>query len=208
MDESKLTKRKRRSADEARAAILAAAVKRLQATGPAGVKLAEIARDVGVSHPAVLHHFGSREGLLVAVVREALDQLHQELFTVFAQAEERELPAVEILGKMAEVLEVGGHARVIAWLSLSGSAPDLEEQHLRQVAEVLHQRRLKALPPGSKDPGFEDSLFSAMLATQAVIAEALFGDGLRRSAGLADDETVRSRYRLWLAELFRSRVSV
>jgi len=37
--------------------------------------LQEIAADVGVSHSTILHHFGSREALVEAVVTRALDGL-------------------------------------------------------------------------------------------------------------------------------------
>src|ERR1700726_2617867 len=72
-------RRKRRTAEDARAAILDAAERRLVASGPAGIRLQEVAADVGVSHPTVLPHFGSREGLVEAVVARALDSLHARL---------------------------------------------------------------------------------------------------------------------------------
>src|ERR1700734_2003894 len=78
--------RKRRTAEEARAAILDAAERLLVAGGPAGLRLQEIAADVGVSHPTVLHHFGSREGLMEAVVARALDSLHADLLTAMREA--------------------------------------------------------------------------------------------------------------------------
>ena len=63
--------RTRRSAPEARRAILEAAEKRLREGGPEAVRLQDLARDLGVSHPAILHHFGSREKLIRAVMRDA-----------------------------------------------------------------------------------------------------------------------------------------
>ena len=57
----------RRTAEETRAAILDAAERRLKASGPASIRLQDVAAEAGISHPAVLHHFGSREGLVQAV---------------------------------------------------------------------------------------------------------------------------------------------
>src|SRR5271165_6132693 len=71
--------RRRRTGEDARTAILDAAEQRLVASGPAGIRLQEVAADVGLSHPTVLHHFGSREGLVEAVVARALDSLHAGL---------------------------------------------------------------------------------------------------------------------------------
>src|SRR4051812_32579591 len=71
--------RRRRDAEDARAAILDAAERRLVLAGPAGIRLQEVAADVGVSHPTVLHHFGSREALVAAVIHRALERIHAEV---------------------------------------------------------------------------------------------------------------------------------
>jgi len=55
-----------------RAAIMDAVEKRLQEVGPVGIRLQDVAADVGVSHPTVLHHFGSREELLRQIADRAL----------------------------------------------------------------------------------------------------------------------------------------
>lgn len=194
-------KRIRRTAEEARRAILQAAVDRLREAGPASIRLADIARDVGVSHPAILHHFGSREELLSAVVQEALERLHLELFQVLTRAEASEASSVEILNAMAETLETAGHARIIAWLNLSGVADAVDKDRMRLVADVVHARRLESLPPGTKAPDFEDTLFTCILATHAIMGEALIGASLRQSSGLAEDPDAPARFRRWLARL-------
>ena len=61
--------RTRRTADEARRLILDAAERQLAEVGPAGLRLQEVAKEVGVSHPTVLHHFGSREELVEYCLR-------------------------------------------------------------------------------------------------------------------------------------------
>src|SRR5262249_22912893 len=66
------SKRTRRTAEGARREILDAAEKRLRELGPDGVRLQQIASDVGVSHPAILHHFESFEGLIQQVVQRAV----------------------------------------------------------------------------------------------------------------------------------------
>src|SRR5580693_3024846 len=78
--------RRRRTAEQARSAILDAAERRLVADGPGAIRLQEVAKDVGVSHPTVLHHFGSREGLVEAVVARALDSLHGGLLAAVQTA--------------------------------------------------------------------------------------------------------------------------
>src|SRR5688572_20963460 len=69
----------RRSADEAQRVILDAAEQRLAQVGPAGLRLQEVAADAGIAHPTILHHFGSREGLIHAVVQRALGALYTDV---------------------------------------------------------------------------------------------------------------------------------
>ena len=70
-----MSKRIRRTPEEARALILRAARERLSRTGPEGLRLQDIAADAGISHPSILHHFGNREGLVRALTREAAEEL-------------------------------------------------------------------------------------------------------------------------------------
>ena len=53
---------------ETRARLLDAAVDYALAHGIAEVSLRQLAGALGTSHRMLIHHFGSREGLLVAVV--------------------------------------------------------------------------------------------------------------------------------------------
>ncbi len=47
--------------------ILEAAQASIARSGPAGLRLQEVAEAAGVSHPTILHHFESREGLIRAL---------------------------------------------------------------------------------------------------------------------------------------------
>lgn len=50
-----------------RAALIDAAVAELAAVGPAAMSLRKVAARAGVTHPAAIHHFGDKRGLLTAV---------------------------------------------------------------------------------------------------------------------------------------------
>ena len=76
-------RRRRLSSEDAREAILAATEKRLREVGPDALRLQEIASDVGLSHPTVLHHFGNREALVSAVVARAMLALETDLIACF-----------------------------------------------------------------------------------------------------------------------------
>ncbi|MGH7329781.1 MAG: TetR/AcrR family transcriptional regulator, partial [Polyangiaceae bacterium] len=64
MRKKKAKPRRRLDAEAARKLILDATERRLVRVGPSGIRLQEVAKDAGVSHPTVLHHFGSRELLV------------------------------------------------------------------------------------------------------------------------------------------------
>jgi len=58
MADTEPKKRVRRTKEEAQRVILDAAEERLANGGPEALRLQDIAADVGISHPAILHHFG------------------------------------------------------------------------------------------------------------------------------------------------------
>src|ERR1700730_12948685 len=80
--------RRRRSSAETRTAILEAAERRLLGGGPEAIRLQEIAADAGISHPAILHHFGSREGLVEAMVPRGIGKLQTQFLEGWPSAKE------------------------------------------------------------------------------------------------------------------------
>ncbi len=184
--------RRRRSAEAAREAILDAAERRLLDGGPDRIRLQDVAADVGVSHPAVLHHFGSRDALVQSVVDRALRRLEASLMTALA------VPAPDgaaLLDAVYATLVDGGHGRLLAWLLLSGGDAGLDltaaRKSWRAIIDATHAGRAGATR--------EDTAFTVVLAAFAVFGQALAGAPVLAMAGLP----ARSgpRFRRWLAEL-------
>jgi len=189
--------RRRRSAEEAREAILDAAEKRLVAQGPDGIRLQEVAADVGVSHPTVLHHFGTREGLVEAVVARALESLHADLLTAIGRSPKGPDQLHAILEACFEVLASKGHGRAFLWLSLAGYAPAMEALRVEKLAEAVHELRRQAFAQSKKRaPPFEDTFFTVLLPALALLSLSVTG-------GDAPDDALCSsaRFRAWLARL-------
>ncbi len=65
-----------------REAVLSRAVEVIEADGPEGFSLRSLAADLGVSHTAPRHHFGSREGVLTAVAAQGHRLLADRLIAV------------------------------------------------------------------------------------------------------------------------------
>ncbi len=186
--------RKRRTAEQARSAILDAAERRLVADGPGAIRLQEVAADVGVSHPTVLHHFGSREGLVEAVVVRALDSLHAVLVATMRTAPEHPEKVEAMLDGVFDALTSGGHGRAFLWLALSGYAPTVEELRVRSVADVVHEiRKEKRKQAGKRAPPAEDTYFTVLLPALALLSLSVIGH--------EDDPEGPARFRAWLARL-------
>lgn len=196
--------RVRRTADDAQREILDVTERILREHGPSGIRLQQIAEEVGVSHPAVLHHFGSREGLINAVVRRAVERLEADLIGAIAAPLSATKPlGVELIDRAFDVLVGGGHARVAAWLVLSGEWEFAAKSRVRVIAEAAHERRLqieRQLYPDAPMPTLEDTIFRTILVALTIFGEAIAGDKMRESAGITD-ANARDRFRDWLSQL-------
>jgi len=191
--------RKRRSAEEARTAILDAAEKRLVASGPAAIRLQEVAADVGVSHPTVLHHFGSREALVEAVVVRAIERLHAGLLSAMSASEPGTENVERMLDAVFDVLAGGGVGRTFLWLALSGYAP-AEDLPVRSVAEAVHAIRRQKRTGKKRAPLFEDTYFTVLLPALAMLSLSVVGVPEGQDAGDRDRLGTRA-FRRWLARL-------
>ena len=197
-------RRRRRTAEEARRAILEAAQKRLAECGPEEIRLQDIAADLGISHPAILHHFGSREVLMRELSRHAFESLNADLVAALAEPGSSE-DVVGWLDQVFETLRDRGHARLLAWGTLTGrmgaGAPREDDPHLLlDLARAVHARRCAdAVRDGADEPPFEEAIFAVQLVSAALLGDALIGGILRRSAGLSPDDASQERFRRWLA---------
>jgi AcrR family transcriptional regulator len=193
--------RRRRSAAETRSVILEAAERRLLGGGPEAIRLQEIAADAGISHPAILHHFGSREGLVEAMVLRGITNLQAQFLEGWPSAKEPDIEGV--LDRFYEVASRRGIARMLAWLILSGQGnrtmtpgvfkPAAERMHAGRVRRALNQRR--------RSPELEETLFAATLLFILVLGDSLFGPSVRRAIGLGSGADSTRRYRRWLSKV-------
>jgi AcrR family transcriptional regulator len=203
-------RRTRRASGDVRDAILDAAEMRVRQAGPGAIRLQEVAAEVGVSHPAVLHHFGSREGLVHAVVDRAIRRLQDDL----ARALARQLGGkrrgrepdggAELFQRVFEVLFDEGHARLMAWLLLSGFDPFATAEARAgwaHIAELTHARRVASAGAGSRrEPSYEDTRFTIVLSALALFGQAIAGRVTFELAGL-EGRGIDRRFREWLAEM-------
>ena len=191
---------RRRDVAQTRAAILDAAERRLIVGGPDAIRLEKIAADVGVSHPAILHHFKSREGLVEAMVLNGLKRFQVQILEGWPSAKEPDIEGT--FQRFYEIASRRGVARMLAGLILmrrdvAALGPDV----LRAAAERLHAGRLRrADRDGSNMPELEDSMFVATFLMIIVLGDSLFGTSVRRALGLHSKDSAQ-RFRRWLVRV-------
>jgi TetR/AcrR family transcriptional regulator, repressor for neighboring sulfatase len=194
-------KRRRRTPEEARRLILEAAQALIARTGPEGLRLQDIAAAAGISHPLILHHFGSREGLVRALTRQAAAELRDKLVAAMASSD------YSIEQQLDRVFDAfrDGLAQRLAWLTTvdPGGGEEETQMIMRDIADSLHTRRLAASPPGVAIERSDTDCLVHLVAT-AAFGDALFGARLRCSAGLSPTGETDRRFRLWLAALIRT----
>lgn len=202
----KVGKRLRRTAEEAQKQILDAAEELLCTAGPAGIRLQDVAKTVGVSHPTILHHFGSRGGLVQAVIERSMEKLYADLVKS-VQQEEGEVEPRDVLRQVYECLTEQGHARVLAWLILSNHEVVVGGERLSRFAEVVHAlRKERWRHPDQPVPEFEDTLFTVILGAAVFFGDALAGNALMGETHLANQEDARDRFRDWFSDLLMTKL--
>ncbi len=193
-------RRRRLDAEASRGGILDAAEARLVAVGPGGLRLQDIAEAAGVSHPTVLHHFGSREGLVRAVVERALHQINAELVEAITASRGDEERLQVMLARTSDALD-GGHARIVLWLALAGHPVGGAGTGLSGVVDAAHALRLSRACEGAPRPTREDTARTVVLATLALVAGSVLGPTLLENAGLSGGPRATQGFRRWLARL-------
>jgi len=193
------TPRTRRSAAEARQAILEVAQRELLRVGPEALRLTDLARQLGLSHPAILHHFGSREGLVAAVVQHSMQVLTQQLMAAFDAPNSGRIDRFELIDLVARVCADGGLARLLAFLLLHDrerSEPSSGELPLKPLVDTAHVLRQRFGHPAS----YEETRFEIQLIAIVLLGDAIFGDAVRVATG-ARDAQASAEFRRRLTQL-------
>ena len=196
-----MVKRPRRTPEEARRLILDAARELIAETGPEGLRLQEIAARAGISHPLILHHFGSREGLVRALTQQAAAELRDGLVAAMGA------PGTSLEQQIDQVFAAfrNGLAQRLAWLATVDPGGEVAgaAMVMRDIADVVHARRLAAAQPGAAVER-TDTEWLLHLVAVAAFGDAIFGPRLRRSAGLPPTGDSETRFRTWFAALIRA----
>ncbi len=177
--------------------ILEAAEAGMAAGGPAGLRLEAVAKAAGVSHPTILHHFGSREGLIQALNLKTIEQLKTVLLDVMSASPSTSEDAISSTFAAYR----GGLARRMVWLMQSHQPmgavglPAFDE-----LVEALHAMRLRFAGPEAKFD-LADTRAIVHLTTISAFGDAIIGARLRRASDAEEEARMRARFEHWFGEM-------
>jgi AcrR family transcriptional regulator len=180
-------KRIRRTPEEAKSLILKVASDRLSTLGLEGLNISGVAKDAGMSHATVIHHFGStgamREALLGQMTRDLLSDVMEAL-------NHHEEPA-RILDHLFEMLSRGGHGRLLAWLALDQQAFTPARESKGLFTDIL-----STIAEDSGDPVHAKQII--FLVAIAAMGKSICGDAIAGLIGMSEAEA--RQFPAWLAE--------
>lgn len=194
-------KRVRRSPADARQLILEAAEAGMAAGGPAGLRLQEVAKAAGVSHPTILHHFGSREGLIQALNLKTIEHLKAVLLGVMRATPSSSEDAIAPIFAAYR----GGLAQRMVWLMQSGNIamgpaglPTLDEMVL-----ALQALRERMAGPGAAID-IADTRAIVHLTTIAAFGDAILGKRLRQAPNAEEEIARRDWFENWFGNVLNA----
>lgn len=203
---TKASKRVRRSAEESRALILDIAQRRLAKHGLDGLNIADIAAEAGMSHGTLLHHFGSSDDMRSALANRMGERLLEQVLAI--EAVSAPVDGMEdFFEQLFGQLSSGGHARLIAWLSLSRKNRSANRAivagtaaHFDALVQQLSQRQHE-MPADEAD---RSARYIVLLVVSAAIGLGVARDNLLPQLALDDED--EAGFARWLARVIEQRV--
>jgi AcrR family transcriptional regulator len=191
-----------RTGAETKQMLLKAARRRIAKHGPDGLKIADVARDAGVSHPLVLHHFGSRDGLVTELVNDVAERISGVLIKMMASSSADSPGFVPMLDRASADLSDEGYAELLVW-----ALRERPEQVLPRIEQILatlidegHALRVRYLPTSLDAERLRsDTARIIVLSAIFLIGEGLIGQTLSRAGGIDDPAQVRALFAKLLA---------
>ncbi|MDE2463360.1 MAG: TetR family transcriptional regulator [Alphaproteobacteria bacterium] len=164
------TVRRRRTPEEARGEILAAARQLLLDEGPDAVTIQRVSAAVGMTHGNLLHHFGSaaelQSDLMAIMVRdltEALDSAVRHLRSDAAAPR-------ALIDIVFDAFSKGGAGKLAAWIALSHNFDHLDgiQEAVASLVEAIEEKFARA----------EGIHHRAVTSAVLMLAFMAFGDAL------------------------------
>lgn len=196
-------RKRRRTPEEAKALILDAVIEEISRVGVQGLRIKEVAKRAGLSHPLLLHYFGNKAGLLDQAIERELSRVGTELVELLQVAitnsesgDVRQLRPHDLIRVVRPAMQ--RNARLFGWLLLEGRFSEVAAPQVRRVAQVLHQLQLTDRPWTT----FEHALHGLTMGAAALIVDALDPDliSIARTEA-AGDSGASDEYLEWVGDV-------
>lgn len=213
-------KRIRRSAEEARRHILEAAETVLLEQGHGGLHLVTIAKQAGMAHSTLLHHFGDIESLKLALVTRVQQVVLREVLEKLQPRHGEELDIKELVSYVFARISDSGYARLFAWLA--ASKPDASLWDLKEGKEVKrlindlqktlarrieeHRATTKTIASGDFANSSEQASAILVLVISSVFGHGIVDTFLPDALGL-DGDFFRHQFVDWLSNTLLAKVN-
>ena len=184
------TPRIRRSPEESRGNILAAAESLLVEQGPQSLRLADVAKAAGVANATVLHHFGSIDAVQKALMERMIGDLVESIMAIEVPAD---APAAG-LKTLFDAFETRGAARLAAWLELTD-----ETSRLTLVREAVQDVAQKKISNTGVPAELAEDLI--LLSVTLAVGVGLFGPSLSTLIGKPPERARELTLQMLLAYL-------
>ena len=174
-----MAKKNHDSPEAARDAILDAAEAIVVEVGPAGLRISAVAKRAGMAHPNIIHHFGSRDGLLNALAERVGERATERITQAISSALSAD--SDQLVDAMAKVLDTayqGDEGRAAVWLHLSGAESSLKD-NMDKIVDLSHQLRKNIEPTVER----ENTSRIVLLVTLALVGEVVSGEAIKAALG-------------------------
>ena len=178
--------RRRRTPSESKRLVLDAARRRLEEHGLDGLGIVEVAREAGMSHATLLHHFGSAEGMRLALI----DSMASRLIRDVVKSIRADDPADVIFEKLFATFTKTNHANLIAWRALNTSMRVEFGESFELFEELID---VCAQPSGDR----EEARKIVMLVAATSIGFGVSGEVLKKALRMSEEEV--ERFPSWLS---------
>jgi len=185
------------SPEQAQEVILDAAEEVIVAVGPAGLRISAVAKKAGMAHPNIIHHFGSREGLINALAQR-VDQRSTDRVTEAIKQATQASPEdrVDAMTHVLDTAYPGDEGKAAVWLHLSGAESSLKS-NMERIVQLSHSLRQTI----DSDANLDNTNRLVMLITLALVGEVVSGQDVKGALGFGNNQNSRAHFRRWLTEI-------
>ena len=180
----------RRTPEEARTLILDAAALRLEKYGIRGLNIKDVAKDAGINHGTLLHHFGSADKMRVALLMRMSENLVADMAEILNSGSSTETLIVELFRLMSQ----SGQIKLMAWRALE----DFEEDSAVSKSDdpLMFQQMIEQVAVRLDGHSTELARNLMFLAVSAAVGWGVCGSGFEKILSLKPGD--RDKFPAWV----------